>query len=243
MQRILIHLIGKSILRNRNRKSLTASRYIYLNRSWIQATRYCKSLRTNWAEFLNNNLGDFLAGRGIVHKLTPSYTPEQNGFIERDVRTVSEAGQTMLIESGLPKEAQAEAFDSAVYMLNRVCSKTSRSTPYEKWFGSKPSVSNIMKFGQRAIVYVQSKDRDKLDAKGENLISLTVCLLSSCRTSTAMKKCVHAAFIAGAMICPHKLRRRVESDVVIADSLSQTQTPKTEAITVALVGIHGSEFV
>lgn len=153
-------------------KSEIANRVkMFVNQSELETGNKALAIKTdNGTEFVNQNLRDFLSEKVISHFKTSPYKSEQNGFIEREVRTVTEAGRTMLCESGLPKEAWAEAYDSAVYVLNRVCGKTSSATPYEKWFGTKPSVSNIRKFGQSAIVYVQDKDCDKLDPKGEKLI-------------------------------------------------------------------------
>ncbi len=54
----------------------------------------------------------------MLEKKSP-YTPEQNGFIERDNRTVQESARTMLLASGLGKLLWPEAVRSAVNILKR----------------------------------------------------------------------------------------------------------------------------
>lgn len=73
----------------------------------------------NGTEYKNEQLSSFLKNHGISHEFSVAYTPQQNGFIERDIRTVFECGRTMLIDSRLPESLWAEAMNTAVYVLNR----------------------------------------------------------------------------------------------------------------------------
>jgi hypothetical protein len=123
----------------------------------------------NGTEFVNRDMDNFLQDRGIMHCFSASYTPQQNGLIEREVRTITEAGRAMLLQSGLPKSLWAEAMNTAVYSLNRSLIKNNNRTPYELWFGRKPNVKNMRVFGQRAIVLLQKNQRDKLEEKGIEL--------------------------------------------------------------------------
>jgi hypothetical protein len=123
------------------------------------------------SEYLNNNLKTYLADRGIVHITSAVYTPEQNGLIERDIRTVAQAARTLRIKANLPKKFWAESMSTSVYLLNRVINSRDRHhTAYEIWFKRKPSLNNIHKFGELAIVRVQSHKRDKLDPQGKRMI-------------------------------------------------------------------------
>lgn len=107
----------------------------------------------NGSEFVNHKLGGFLKSKAINHIVSAPYTPQQNGFIERDIRTVTSAARTMLNSAALPAMLWAEATATAVFVLNRIpSSRQPDSTPYELWFGEKPSVKNMHIFGQEAIV-------------------------------------------------------------------------------------------
>lgn len=121
----------------------------------------------NGSEFLNQSLMNFLKERGITYHTSVVYTPEQNGFIERDVRTITESARTMLIEAKLDPKLWAEAVNTAVYVRNRTINKSDTTkTPYEKWCGIKPNVKNLRRFGQRAIVAYKDDERTKWDSKG-----------------------------------------------------------------------------
>ena len=124
----------------------------------------------NGTEFTNERLKTFLDERGIVHKLSAPYTPQQNGYIERDIRTVVESARTLLVKAQLPKKLWAEAVNTSVYILNRTLSAGSTMTPFELWFGTKPNINNLHRFGQPVIKLVYDHQRDKFDEKGISLI-------------------------------------------------------------------------
>ena len=48
--------------------------------------------------------GAFCAQHGIIHEVTPPYSPQSNGLGERKNRTVKEMMNAMLLSSGLPQE-------------------------------------------------------------------------------------------------------------------------------------------
>ena len=49
-----------------------------------------KRIRTdNGGEYVNNELKEFFAVNGILHKLTPAYSPESNGIAKRFNQTVN----------------------------------------------------------------------------------------------------------------------------------------------------------
>lgn len=133
----------------------------------------------NGTEFVNQHLSKYLHDRGIVHQTSVAYAPEQNGLIEREVRTVTEAGRTMLAQSGLSNALWAEAINTAVYTLNRTLFTRSGVTPFELWTGRKPSVKNFKCFGQGAVVLLPKRQRDKLDSKGIEMVFVGYTNLSN----------------------------------------------------------------
>lgn len=125
----------------------------------------------NGTEFINKRIKDLLAKNGIQIEYISPYTPEQNGLIERDNRTVQESARTMLIASGLHKSLWPEAVRTAAYLLNRSSSSTcTNSTPYEKWFDVKPSLGHVKIFGTECFVQIPKQTgRKKWDPKAKKV--------------------------------------------------------------------------
>lgn len=119
----------------------------------------------NAKEFFNKEVGKLLSARGVSYEKIASYTPEQNGFIERENRTVQESARTMLVACGLNKSLWPEAVKTAVYFLNRSpSSKHPDTTPYQQWFGKKPNLSHVKVFGTVGFAHVPI-NRKKWDPK------------------------------------------------------------------------------
>ena len=72
----------------------------------------------NWGEF--HHLKSFLQDNGISHFLTPPYTPEHNAIAERRHRHIVETGLTLLHSANLPLSFWSYAFQTAVYLINRM---------------------------------------------------------------------------------------------------------------------------
>jgi hypothetical protein len=109
----------------------------------------------------------FLSKRGIMHRKTAGYSPEQNGSAERLNRDLQEKGRTMLEDSRLGEELWAEAMVTANYTRNRLPSRVHRKTPCEKFFGKKPDVSHMRVFGARAYMHIPKENRKKMQSVSE----------------------------------------------------------------------------
>ena len=125
------------------------------------------ALRTNQGtEFLNATFDKYLDDMNISRQLSTTYTPQQNGYIERDNRTVMEMARSMLHAKDLPTILWVEAVNTAVYILNRTINyQLGTATPYERWFGSKPSINHLQVFGSLSWVFINNQVRSKLDPK------------------------------------------------------------------------------
>uniref|UniRef100_A0A1Y1M571 Integrase catalytic domain-containing protein n=1 Tax=Photinus pyralis TaxID=7054 RepID=A0A1Y1M571_PHOPY len=128
----------------------------------------------NGTEFLNRNVKKLMCTEGIQLEYITAYTPEQNGLIERDNRTIQESARTMLIASGLPKFLWPEAVRTATYLLNRTTnSNCIGTTPYEKWFGVKPYLGHVNIFGTECFVQIPKQTgRKKWDPKAKKVMLL-----------------------------------------------------------------------
>ncbi|GJW41892.1 retrovirus-related pol polyprotein from transposon TNT 1-94 [Tanacetum coccineum] len=70
-------------------------------------------------EFLNKTLHAYFAKEGIRHETSTAQTPEQNGVVERQNRTLVEAARTMLSAAKVPLFFWAEAIATACFTQNR----------------------------------------------------------------------------------------------------------------------------
>lgn len=123
----------------------------------------------NGTEFVNKECMRMLSNAGVIVERIAPYTPEQNGRVERENRTVVECARTMLLASGLQKQLWPEAVRTAVYILNRSSNKKClNSTPYEEWFGTKPEMGHVRIFGSECFVQIPKQSgRKKWDAKAK----------------------------------------------------------------------------
>ena len=76
--------------------------------------------------------------------------------------------QSMMSLAELPKSFWGYALETAVYVLNRVPSKSVDITPYEIWYNKKPILSHMKVWGCPA--YVKRIVSDKLDAKSDKCL-------------------------------------------------------------------------
>lgn len=135
-----------------------------------QSGKSVKALHTDrGGEFLSKNFDEFCEENGIGRELTAPYTPEHNGVVERNNRTVVEMASTLLKAKGLPDLFWGEAVATAVYLLNISPTKVVlNQSPYEAWMGKKPRVSRLKVFG--CIAYALVNFCSKLDEKSEKCI-------------------------------------------------------------------------
>ena len=129
---------------------------------------------------------------GIVHEVTPSYTPESNGVAERKNITFKDMINNMLINFGLPKYMWGEALNTDCHILNRVSLKYMDKTPYELWRGKKTSLKFLRVWGFLTKVLVPEHKRKKLGLKTVDCI-----FLGYIETTTAMRYLVLKSDIDG----------------------------------------------
>lgn len=111
------------------------------------------------SELTSRDAQELFVQKSVAHETSAPFTPEQNGFIERDNRTVVEAARTMLLHKKLPEYLWGEAVNSAVYILNRLVNKNTKSkTPYELFTGKVPRIDHIRVFGSLALVKPPEKN-------------------------------------------------------------------------------------
>ncbi|MCO5590549.1 hypothetical protein L7F22_044520 [Adiantum nelumboides] len=133
-----------------------------------------KSIRSDrGGEFLSENFARWCKSEGIRRQLTTPYTPSQNGVVERKNRTIMEMARAMLAHASLPRSYWAEACNTAVYIQNRSPTHALQDmTPFQAYYGRKPTVSHFRVFGCSAFVHIPKEKRQKLDFKSRKLLFL-----------------------------------------------------------------------
>ncbi len=129
-----------------------------------------KALRTdNGGEYLSNAFKSYLQQHGIQHQLTVAYTPQQNGVAERMNRTLVNCVRSLLQTAKLEKKFWAEALSTAVYVRNRVTSRSlpRNITPYHLWMGNSPDLSYFRVFGSKCWYVIPKNKVRKLDARSK----------------------------------------------------------------------------
>jgi transposase InsO family protein len=80
-----------------------------------------KKIRSdNRKEFVNTNIEEYYDEVGIKHEVSATYTPQQNGVVERKNRTLITLARTMLDEYSTPLDLWAEAINTTFYASNRL---------------------------------------------------------------------------------------------------------------------------
>ena len=108
-----------------------------------------KAFRTDrGGEFNSRAFTMYCEENGIRRNTTTAYTPQQNGVIERRNQSVVETARCLLKCMNVPGRFWGEAVKTAVYLLNRSPTKSlNGQTPFEAWYGRKPSVRHLRTFG------------------------------------------------------------------------------------------------
>ncbi|KAG8480148.1 hypothetical protein CXB51_024926 [Gossypium anomalum] len=128
-----------------------------------------KTIRSdNGTEYTSAQFQAICNDAGIKHQLTNVYTSQQNGVCERKNRSLLDMARCLLFEKKLPKNLWAEAVNTAVYLQNRLPTKAlEQKTPFEGWFGFKPSVQHLRVFGCLCYAHIPAVKRDKLSKRAK----------------------------------------------------------------------------
>ncbi|WVZ51610.1 hypothetical protein U9M48_002739 [Paspalum notatum var. saurae] len=117
-------------------------------------TSIVKIRSDNGREFDNTNIEEYCDEVGIKHEFFATYTPQQNGAVERKNRTLITLARSMLDEYGTSEKFWAEDINTACYASNRLYPhRLLDKTPYELLNGRKPNISYFRVFGCKCYIY------------------------------------------------------------------------------------------
>ena len=123
------------------------------------------TLRTdNGGEFSSADFKDFLKDQAIKRETCPPYAHVY--VVERVILTLREMTRAYLWAANVPLNFWAEALAYSVYVLNRlVCKSDYTKTRFERFFGTKPSISNLKTFGCTAYARAYDEVTKKWDPR------------------------------------------------------------------------------
>jgi hypothetical protein len=126
-----------------------------------------KKIRSdNGSEFKNLQVEEYLEEEGVKHEFSAPYTPQQNGVVERNNRTLIDMERTMLVEFKTPERFWSEAVNTACHAINRLyLHRLLKKTSYELLTGNKPNVSYFRVFGSKCYILVKKGRHSKFAPK------------------------------------------------------------------------------
>ena len=153
------------LLRNKSKSAVAAEMRSILDRIKEKTPHVVKTIRSdNGCEFFNEQFTALCAEFKIHHELTVPYSPQMNGQVERENRSIMDFVRTAVHGQKLPLGLWSELVYSAVYILNRVPKRKELVTPHELWYGERPSISHLRMIGTECYVHIPNALRSKLNA-------------------------------------------------------------------------------
>jgi transposase InsO family protein len=129
----------------------------FLKRAQNEFELKVKKIRSdNGSEFKNLQVEEYLEKEGVKHEFSAPYTPQQNGVVERKIKTLTDMARMMLGEFKTPKRFWSEAVNTACHAINRLyLHRLLKKTSYELLTGNKPNVSYFRVFGSKCYILVK----------------------------------------------------------------------------------------
>lgn len=112
-------------------------------------------------EFGSNEAKRWYDELGLLHQISPRYTPELNGVAERNMRTIKEMIATMISSSTVGHRYWDYAARYAAAILNKTTTSGTDVNPWEVLTGRSPNIQSIRRFGEPCFVQVPRGTRNK----------------------------------------------------------------------------------
>jgi hypothetical protein len=139
----------------------------FLGRAQNEFELKVKKIRSNnGSKFKNLQVEEYLEEEGIKHEFPASYTPQQNGIVERKNRTLIDMVRTMLGEYKTLKRFWSEAVNTACHAINRLYLHfLLKKASYKLLTGNKPNILYFRLFGSKCYILVKKGRHSKFAPK------------------------------------------------------------------------------
>lgn len=151
----------------KNKSEAVDKLQVFLNLVENQFGRQVKVLKSdNGTEIKNVRSREIFESLGICHQRSATYTPQQNGRIEREMRTIVEAARAEIYAQKLGQNLWAEALNYSVFTINQTgTSSVKGKSPADLWFGRHIDVKSMKPFGCECYLLTPDNQRQKMDPK------------------------------------------------------------------------------
>jgi transposase InsO family protein len=124
-------------------------------------------------EFMSSDFKELCDKHGINREYTIPRTPQQNGVVERQNRTVQQMARSMMNEKNIGQTYWVEAIHTTVHVLNKAHLRPkSDKTPYELWYGRPASIKHFKVFGSKCYIKNNDENLGKYDDRADEVIFL-----------------------------------------------------------------------
>jgi transposase InsO family protein len=139
----------------------------FLRRAQNEFELKVKKIRSdNGSEFKNLQVEEYLEEEGIKHEFSAPYTPQQNGVVERNNRTLIDMARMMLGVFKTPERFWSEAVNTSCHAINRLyLHHLLKKTSCELLTGNTSNVSYFRVFGSKCYILVKKGRHSKFAPK------------------------------------------------------------------------------
>ncbi|KAL0435616.1 UNVERIFIED_CONTAM: Retrovirus-related Pol polyprotein from transposon RE1 [Sesamum radiatum] len=139
-----------------------------------QFNKRIKVLRSdNGSEFINMDCKSLCNTLGIVHQTSCSYTPQQNGRVERKHRHLLNVARAILFHASLPLKFWGDSILTATFLINRTPTQLLNwKTPYELLYGTQPAYDLLKVFGSLCYATNISPQKTKFQSRATKCVMI-----------------------------------------------------------------------
>ena len=147
---------GFTDLHQRKSQSYDSYRHNEATIELVTGNRICAVRCDGALELCQGRLGDHLRGRGIAIQTAAPYAHQQNGRIERYIRTLVDGMQALLADTLLPPSFWGDALSTTRYLRNCLPSSVLPAdvAPYKGFHRTKPDLSHLRVWGCQCFVAI-----------------------------------------------------------------------------------------
>ncbi|KAL0401884.1 UNVERIFIED_CONTAM: Retrovirus-related Pol polyprotein from transposon TNT 1-94 [Sesamum latifolium] len=140
-------------------------------------TQFHASIQTlrsdNGSEFLNHECQTICQSFGIIHQTSCTYSPQQNGRVERKHKHLLNVARALLFHASVPTKFWGDAILTATFLINRTPTKLLNwATPYEKLHGHPLTYDHLRTFGSLCYATNTTPHKTKFHPRASKCIML-----------------------------------------------------------------------